>query len=182
MRQHWPTVLPTLADGAKVFLGSGINSLGSGFDIATTGGAALTTLARLKFGNNVDTYTASIESSERHAKSSIAIRSVGTCSLRGGVGRILPVETSTAKPKETPRDQSSQASRRALAVVVPPSSRWLKRRGLSRPFTKSGAPRRKPTRPRRDGPTHHQHVPQIGRVEGLGGCSAGPSPPPPRRG
>lgn len=44
VRQHWPTVLPALADGAKVLLGSGINSLGSGFDVATTGGAALTHL------------------------------------------------------------------------------------------------------------------------------------------
>ncbi len=44
VRQHWPTVLPALADGAKVLLGSGINSLGSGFDVATTGGAALTNL------------------------------------------------------------------------------------------------------------------------------------------
>ncbi len=44
VRQHWPTVLPALAGGAKVLLGSGINSLGSGFDVATTGGAALTNL------------------------------------------------------------------------------------------------------------------------------------------
>ena len=44
VRQHWPTVLPALEDGAKVLLGSGINSLGSGFDVATTGGAALTNL------------------------------------------------------------------------------------------------------------------------------------------
>jgi flavocytochrome c len=44
VRQHWPTVLPALADGAKVLLGSGINSLGSGFDVATTAGAALTNL------------------------------------------------------------------------------------------------------------------------------------------
>ncbi|MBL9137596.1 MAG: FAD-dependent oxidoreductase, partial [Verrucomicrobiales bacterium] len=44
VRQHWPTVLPALAGGAKVLLGSGINSLGSGFDLATTGGAALTNL------------------------------------------------------------------------------------------------------------------------------------------
>jgi len=44
VRQHWPTVLPALAGGAKLLLGSGINSLGSGFDVATTGGAALTNL------------------------------------------------------------------------------------------------------------------------------------------
>jgi len=44
VRQHWPTVLPALEGGAKVLLGSGINSLGSGFDVATTGGAALTNL------------------------------------------------------------------------------------------------------------------------------------------
>jgi len=44
VRQHWPTVLPALAGGAKVLLGSGINSLGSGFDVATTGGAVLTNL------------------------------------------------------------------------------------------------------------------------------------------
>ena len=44
VRQHWPTVLPDLAGGAKVLLGSGINSLGSGFDVAATGGAALTNL------------------------------------------------------------------------------------------------------------------------------------------
>ena len=44
VRQHWPTVLPTLEGGANVLLGSGINSLGSGFDVAITGGAALTNL------------------------------------------------------------------------------------------------------------------------------------------
>ncbi len=44
VRQHWPSVLPGLEGGAKVLLGSGINSLGSGFDVATTGGAALTNL------------------------------------------------------------------------------------------------------------------------------------------
>lgn len=44
VRQHWPSVLPSLAGGAKVLLGSGINSLGSGFDVATTAGAALTNL------------------------------------------------------------------------------------------------------------------------------------------
>ena len=44
VRQHWPTVLPALEGGAKVLLGSGINSLGSGFDVATTGGAGLTNL------------------------------------------------------------------------------------------------------------------------------------------
>ncbi|HXJ75832.1 MAG TPA: FAD-binding protein, partial [Candidatus Dormibacteraeota bacterium] len=44
VRQHWPTVLPGLAGGAKVLLGSGINSLGSGLEVATGGGAALTNL------------------------------------------------------------------------------------------------------------------------------------------
>lgn len=44
VRQHWPTVLPGLEGGAKVLLGSGINSQGSGFEVATTGGAALTNL------------------------------------------------------------------------------------------------------------------------------------------
>jgi len=44
VRQYWPTVLPALAGGAKVLLGSGIHSLGSGFDVATTGGATLTNL------------------------------------------------------------------------------------------------------------------------------------------
>src|SRR6185503_11279173 len=44
VRQHWPTVLPGLDGGAKVLLGSGINSLGSGFEVATGGGAALTNL------------------------------------------------------------------------------------------------------------------------------------------
>lgn len=44
VRQHWPSVLPGLEGGAKVLLGSGINSLGSGFGVATTGGAALTNL------------------------------------------------------------------------------------------------------------------------------------------
>jgi len=44
VRQHWPAALPGLEGGAKVLLGSGINSLGSGFDIAIAGGAALTNL------------------------------------------------------------------------------------------------------------------------------------------
>ena len=44
VRQHWPTVLPGLDGGAKVLLGSGINSLGSGLEVATGGGAALTNL------------------------------------------------------------------------------------------------------------------------------------------
>jgi hypothetical protein len=44
VRQHWPTVLPGLEGGAKVLLGSGINSLGSGLEVATGGGAALTNL------------------------------------------------------------------------------------------------------------------------------------------
>ena len=44
VRQHWPTVLRGCAGGAKVLLGSGINSLGSGLDVAIGGGAALTNL------------------------------------------------------------------------------------------------------------------------------------------
>jgi uncharacterized protein len=44
VRQHWPSVLPGLEGGAKILLGGGINSLGSGFDVATAGGAALTNL------------------------------------------------------------------------------------------------------------------------------------------
>lgn len=44
VRQHWPSALPGLEGGAKVLLGSGINSQGSGFDVATAGGAALTNL------------------------------------------------------------------------------------------------------------------------------------------
>ena len=44
VRQHWPAALPGLEGGAKLLLGSGINSLGSGFDVATAGGAALTNL------------------------------------------------------------------------------------------------------------------------------------------
>ncbi|MBL9127448.1 MAG: hypothetical protein JNL97_07370, partial [Verrucomicrobiales bacterium] len=44
VRQHWPTALPGLEGGAKVLLGSGINSLGSGLEVATAGGAALTNL------------------------------------------------------------------------------------------------------------------------------------------
>ena len=44
VQQHWPMALPALEGGAKVLLGSGINSLGSGFDVAITGGAALTNL------------------------------------------------------------------------------------------------------------------------------------------
>ena len=44
VRQHWPTVLPGLDGGAKVLLGSGINSLGSGLEVSIGGGAALTNL------------------------------------------------------------------------------------------------------------------------------------------
>ncbi len=44
VRQHWPSALPSLEGGARILLGSGLNSLGSGFDVATTGGAALTNL------------------------------------------------------------------------------------------------------------------------------------------
>ncbi len=44
VRQHWPIVLPGLDGGAKVLLGSGINSLGSGLEVAIGGGAALTNL------------------------------------------------------------------------------------------------------------------------------------------
>lgn len=44
VRQHWPPALPGLEGGARVLLGSGINSQGSGFDVAIAGGAALTNL------------------------------------------------------------------------------------------------------------------------------------------
>ena len=44
VRQHWPKVLPGLEGGLKVLLGSGINSLGSGLEVAAAGGAALTNL------------------------------------------------------------------------------------------------------------------------------------------
>lgn len=44
VRQHWPKLLPGLEGGLKVLLGSGINSLGSGLEVAAAGGAALTNL------------------------------------------------------------------------------------------------------------------------------------------
>ena len=44
VRQHWPTTLPGLVGGVKVLVGSGINSLGTGLEVATEGGAALSRL------------------------------------------------------------------------------------------------------------------------------------------
>jgi succinate dehydrogenase/fumarate reductase flavoprotein subunit len=44
VRQYWPATLPNLVSGATILLGSGINSIGSGLEVAATSGAALTNL------------------------------------------------------------------------------------------------------------------------------------------